>query len=850
LPRNEQLFPLKNFKGINRRDGAEKADPLEFLTTQNLWQIDKGVWSMIYGSTSDLSVAEIPGCRKITAIHRHPAAPCSKSVLYHCEPTTTPLSTPGSGGLTIAEVTSGSGTIFDSLSAVVSKKVWFCFSYCGMGTESAWDTRARPGFTPYVATPIDAWDVGGLQSFTLAANTNKLNVTHPTAFPSDVRSVNVFMAMSNASDLAANRRQLAYVGTIHSTSETLSIDVSIGPRAAAADSVVGAQFQTEAAYDANGHLPSGQYYVAVAYVVEGSQYDGLNPFVGSTNLGTPKAIQLTGNNNSIGVHYYDATGKSASGATHCYVFMGVRPHTEAPMTCVGTFRLGTTAKSLGSIDTFVIKDIPYNTNAATYRNYFRQDPHMYSAQIQLRSGFMVKKDADRPVTISEVFPSRSYWSTDGNPFLSADYLYMQLRTPFDLYFNGTTPVANPNIEEPSMVYFDGLSYIANGRDFLVTDGISISLMTEASGCVIPTAPNRLGVIKNQLVCTTAEQKGVIYGSNALAANNWSDGGTGTTLKFAILGDAFDQQAAGFGVLGYTDGIEGPRTLLAIFKKNSCWSLSSIPDAAFSINATADQLSGRVGCLAWKTITQTKVGMLFLGSDANIYLLRAGSIPFPIGGRVFPLLKHLVENDTLMKKCSAVYHDNHWKLAYPSSATSTYCDAELWADLRTEDGSPIIWVGPHAGREIGCQLVLTSEGDDHSRLGALVTSGAAARLDDPSATQNLGVDITMVLEWTLRRFNSAFNIKKYKGVLFEAYYDSLYQQQMLIEGFADSIYTQQTVELSPGDVNGEALWRDHEIYFSSDNLIGKKFKFRLTHTGKPLSISEIGIPWKPERRVTA
>lgn len=851
MSRNEQLLPLRNFKGINRRDGGERPDILEFFTAQNLWQIDKGVWSMIYGSSYDLEASDVPGCRKITAIHRHTSAPCNRAVLYHCQPTDTKLTHPGSGGLTIVEITSGSGTIFDSISAAVSKKIWLCFTYLGKGIESSWDARARPGFTPYVApTSQNAWDVGGLQSYTLAADTNTLNVSHPSSFPIDVRSVNVFMAMGDASDSAPDRRQFGYVGTLNSDQDVLSIDVSVGPRDSYDNAFTDANFQVEGRFDADGNLPAGQYFVALAWVAEAEPYDESIPGLFFTVLSAAKPVQLTGNANAIGINHFETLAKSADGATHCYAFIGVKSHTEGPMTCVGTFRVSSTAQSSGSIDRMVVKNIPYNTNASSYLDHFYNAPRMYAAENKTRTGFIVKKDPDRPVNVSEVFASRSYWSVAADPANSADYLYMQIRTIYDLYFNGTTPPSNPNIEDPSIVYFNGLSYLANGRDFLVTDGVSITRMQPKSSCVIPTAPKRLGVIKNQLVCTTAEEKGVIFASNALQGNNWSDGGTGAALRFLILGDPFEQRPASFGIFSFTSGTDGPRTLLITFKKNSTWSAQSVPDATAGVNGLADQMSGKVGNIAWRAITQTKIGMIFLGSDGNIYLIRGGGEPFPIGGRVEPLLKHLSKNDELMKMCTSVYHDGHWKLAYPSTPTSTYCDAEIWGDLRTEDGSPIVWYGPHVGREIGCQLVLDKEGDNDSRIGAMVSTAGTARLDDPSEYQNLGADITMILEWTLRTLSSEWNIKRWKGVFINAYYDSLYNQDLRVEGFADKIYTQTTHRLCAADENGEAAWMDHELYFSSDNLIGKRFKFKLTHTGRPLSLSAIALPWKPERRVSA
>lgn len=844
MPRNDQLVALRNFKGLNLADGAERADLMEFVSTQNLWQLDKGVWSMIYGASYELNTTQIPGCRRVTAIHRHPGAPCSRARLYHCLPDATPLPTPSTQVLTITENTSGAGQIFLT-GAPVSLQVRFCFSYIGMGVESVWDTQAKAGFDP---TKTNAWDQPGLQTYTLASATNNLTVSHASAFPSGVRAVNVFMAVGNSFD--ATLWQLTYMGTLKSTTDTLLINSSLS--AGGVDDPTDANVQAEAHYDSDGKIPVGQYFVAVAHLGQGIPYSEIiEPTPTSfTNISDAVAVQVDGINNCIGVGYWLAGAVSANGATHAYCLVGVKSHTDGPMTVVGTFRIGSAALAAGDIKDFLIKEIPYNTNASHFQGKFNVAPKMWHQPILNRCGFMVKQDIDRPVSISEVFPSRSVIVTNhlSSVDLHEDLPTLRIATNFDLDYLGAAETTIPGIIDPSLAYLNGLSYMGNGSDFMVTDGISLTQMQAKSGCVIPSGPNRLGVIKGQLVCTTSQQRGVIYGSNAEDPTNWSDGGTGAAIRFAVIGDAFQQAGAGFGVFSYTSGTEGPRTLLIAFVKNSTWSTPNLPDATSGTPANFDQLSGKVGSIAWRTIVQTKIGMIFLGSDGNVYLLKGGGEPFPIGRRIKPLLEHLTKDDSLMQMCSAVYHGDHWKLAYPSTPTSTYCDAEIWADLRTEDGTPIVWVGPHTGRKIACQIVLDGELDDQSRLAALADVGAIAKLDDKNEYQYLGVDQTAVLEWTLRRMGAEWNVKRWKGVFVEAFYDSTYQQNLLIEGFADDTYTQMNALLCQGDVNGEPRWRDHALYFAKDNLIGKRFQFRLTHSGRPLKISAVAIPWKPERRV--
>ncbi len=856
MPRNEILSVVRDFLGINRRDGAARASDREFLTIQNFFRKEKGVLYKRFGSTDDLQASDVPGCDRITAIQRHPVYPCPKSVLYHCTPTSTAITHPGSTGLTITEVTSASGTIFDAASAA-SRVVHFCYSYIGMGVESSWDARARAGYISYSGSDINAWDQLGLETWVLAASTNTLQVSHPSAFPSDVRAVNVFMSIGDPTD-GANRRNLVYVGTLKSTSDVLDVDVSIGAAAARADSFTAGNFQVEARYDSTGDFPPGTYYVSLAWVADGEAQTQLGlGFNASLTLCAAKSVTLNESSNAIGVHYYEATGASTNGATHCYAFVGVKDEKSGVMTCVGAFRIGTVSKVSGLIDTLVIKKVPYNTNAQTAVDStgttasFIHVPHQLDSTLQIRHGFVVKKDSDRPISVSEVFPSRSNFSWDsptvGN---TLDPFYLLIRTPEDRLANNAAAYVNPNVGIPSLAYFNGSSYFANGRDFLNTDGIGMAKMAPKNGCVIPTNPTFLFTFKDQLVCGTIDNKNVIYGSNALQANNWSDGGTGTNYRFAVLGDPFEGSLTAASVFAFTTGTDGPRAFLVGFKKNSCWSLTNVPDSTSGINAQADQMSGRVGCLAGRTIVQTKLGLLFLGSDGDIYMIRGSGEPLPIGSKIKPLLKHLAQDDTLMKMCVAVYHDNFYKLAYPSSAASTYNDAQLWADLRTEDGNGIQWDGPHTGINIGCQIALVSDNDSGDRIAGLADAAGSAKLDDESTYQDLGTDISSVLEWTVRRFNAEFNYKKYKGVFLEAFYDTTDAQSVLVEGFSDLEYAQRNLTLSTGDAaSGEAAWRRHILYFQDDNLVGSDFKFKITHDDNTqFTLSAVGVALKPERRL--
>lgn len=858
MPKADEIFVLRDFLGVNRRDGGERASDREFLTIQNFFRKEKGLLYKRFGSTYDLAAADVPGCDRITSLHRHPVYPCPKAILYHCTPTSTPITHPGATGLTIAEVVTGVGTIFDAAPAA-SRVVHLCYSYIGMGVESSWDTRTRPLFIPAGASDINAWDQLGLQTFVLALATNELDVSHPAAFPADVRAVNVFMSIGDPTD-GANRRQLVYVGTLQSPADTLRINQSIGVAATRTDVFTDSNFQVEARYEAGGEFPPGQYYVALAWVSDGEPQPSLINLVSSfsvfSRLSNAKIVTINNQANSIGISHWEAGAVSANGATHVYAFVGVKDSQSGIMTHVGSFRVQAAAKITGSIDTLVVTQAPYNKNAQSnmgsggVNGGFINVPHQNNDVLGIRHGFIVKKDSDRPVLVSEVFPSRSDFSFLANTVGALEPFYLLIRTENDRLANNAAATPNSNVVIPSQVYFQGASYFANGRNFLYIDGIGAGRMTAKNTCVIPDNPILLFVSKSQLITVTAEDKNVLLGSNALEANNFSDGGTGAAFRFAILGDPFEGKITAASVFAFTTGTDGPRSFIVSFKKGSCWTLTDIPDATAGINAQADQLSGSVGTIAPRTIVQTKLGLLFLGSDGDIYMIRGSGEPLPIGSRVKEIFKHLVENETLMKMCTAVLHGNFYKISYPGSSASTYADTQIWADLRTEDGAGIQWDGPHVGVNIGCQLVLDRDEDDGSRIAGLSSAAGAALLDDESTYQDLGVNVESILEWTRRRFRSEFNFKKFRGLFLEAFYDTTDAQSVKVEGFSDAEYALIEKQLSLGDaVSGEPLWRRHVMYFVDDNLIGSDFKFRITHNDNTqFTLAAIGVPFKPERRL--
>lgn len=844
---------IRDLLGVNRRDGGERASDREFYAIQNLYRKEKGELTKRHGTSHDLHPNNVPGCERITAISRHPSNPCPNAVLYHCTPDSTQLVSP-TADLVLIEETASDGEIFDCANPA-SLELRFAYTFVGKGVESSWDTRSKAGFVDVVGT--DAWDQDGLQTITLSSATNKVRVIYPTAFPDGVRAVNVFMSYGNASDTSTNRTNLVYVGTMYSNGDHLIVNSSTGPGATFDDPFVEDDIEASAEFVEGAAIPPGQYYIALAWIADrGANYqDTIQSGEAYMYLSEGTPVQVTPDKNAIKVNFHTVNGTSdtVNGATHAYVFLGTRPPKDGPMACIGTLRAGTTGST--PYPEFQITDIPVNCNAQSIpfgtTAVFDNSCRMFAGENKARHGFIVKKDPDRSVLVSEVFISRTYFYLNASP--GYDNILL-IRTPLDRVFSGLLASdfdnVGANTNDPSIAYHNGFSFFANGYNFLMTDGFSLCRVPTKDGCAVPEYLRYVIGFKNQLIGISRLNENLAYGSNALEYNNWSEGGSGTDLKFLIIGDGFEGKVTAAGVFASTTGVNDLRSMLVFFKKSSTHMYTNIPDKASGINAQAEQSSGRVGCIAPKSIIQTRSGLVFLGSDGDIYIIRGAGEPVPIGGRIKPLFAHLVENESLMKLVSASFHKNFVKISYPSSADSTYNDAQIWGDFRTEEGVPIAWDGPHTGINVGVQEVLIGTGDTETRIGARSDAAGSVVLDDEDSSLDLTAPIVSFVEWNRRKLKAELNWKRFMAIAADISWNSGEDHTLLFELWSGREYTQKSVTVSTASADfAEQVYDTIVSFIGDDNLVGRDLKFRITHTGgQNFTLSAVGITYKPERRM--
>lgn len=868
MPSKDVPFLIDNFLGINRRDGADLISNREFETLQNWIHTTKGLLFKRYGSTADLSASDLLHAYRVNGLWRHYSVGDDRFTLYHCKPDNTTEASP-TQDMTLTEVSGG-----DLFNGGAVETLRFAYSWVGKGGESSYNSQNRAGYVSAAGT--HAWDQVGHQSITLSANTKAVQVTMPT-FPSWVTSANIFMARGSSTELV-------YVGSVYTSGGSLTVKHYIGPSAAYADATPTVSLTP--AYDAAGNLKTGvTYYVSVAWIVNTDQTENPSGTVPSTFTKLSDAVSVSmqqssfvATQNAIQV-IAAGTYPSTNGAAALYVFIGLKSEKDHPMMYVGSIKSG---------ETLTIKDIPVGGNAASHpcnlagasdtAAYFMgRTWEVNHTANKFRPGFMLRKDQNG--TVKEVLISRSAVATQSiinfgimgagnnvNPFTNSVFdPYLRnnyIHTGHDYDSSGSLITSYKVPTDPIFTSLLGLTYWCDGVTVpYQTDGYTVGVMIEKFGTILPGVCRSISRYKDGLVYLVPGSNQV-FGSNALQPRNFASGGTGTSLRFVTAGDPYGDGVACGGTWSYGSQSDGPQSWYVAFKKSSCWAIRNIPDLSSGVPYTMEELSGRVGCIAPKSVVSTPIGTMFLGQDGIYYLIRGIGDPLPVGQKISPVFQHLIGDDDLMGMVTAVYHHPFLKVSYPSTSDSTYNDAQIYVDLRTQDGQPLVWSGPHTGINVGGQIVLSGDGDDNSRLCVLGDALGTAKLDDESTFQDLGTTISSVATWKTTRFGAPAHNKRIMGMIFDAYYDTAYTHELLLQGYSGEDYSQVRKQLSNGgavwdssnwdvSVLGLAAYQSVPMMFGDSNLVGRTFKWSLTHANNAqMVLASALIDYKPERRLLA
>lgn len=888
-------FPIKNFLGLNVRDAGDRIRDNEFTQLQNVYQPQRGTLSLRFGTTDYGSGKSIPLANRISGIWRHYTPLGDKTTLYHCEPDTN-LLPDNTSDLVLTEVLDGLGYIYGGSLTITTLR--FCYSWIGAGLEQTYNSKNRSGFPS--SFPVNAWDNPAHQTIFPVGLLSTIQVTVPT-FPAGVRGANIFMSRGTST-------QMTFMGTVTASGGSLMVRSFTGPLTSASDPM-GSDFAVIGA-KTGGSLQPGTYYVVPYWIADYGNEEGIPSPDNAPAFTTPatliKQVAVLPGQDSI-VVTAPSSPSSPNSARAIYVFISSQDPRLHSASWVGNINIGGSS-TYGSIPSTNAQTIPFlmaTDNPAIYPLFFRGVNDQYvgtnnvqtGGRQQVRAGFLLADDGTG--SLREVFPSRTLFAfawqgynpfIPGDPFSGTNPATFQAwvqspKTANDRYMlpsdsGFTQPYSySKTINDPQFCYALGMSYFVNGGDIpWQTDGqtlCQIGKVLATTGTILPPAPSFIQSYQDGLVTSGGDQRNQVYGSNAAAPNNWATGGDGTLLRFVTVGDADGTGVTASGIFTpATEATSNPNSYLVNFKKNGCWMISNIPDPILSTLAgnvlgqaptPMIQISGRVGCTAYRTVVNTPLGLVFLAQDANVYMINSVSEPRRIGTKVQNDLIHLVPNDSWMRQCTAVYHDNHLKISYPSPAATLSSpvvnDSQLWLDLRTEDGDPTIWAGPHVGIGIAAQIVQAGETDDLSRIGVNSSTGWAIKLDDTSTLQDLGSNIIPIIKSKLYRFNAETRIKRYFGAYLDIFLDSGFKNTLLFTALADEFYGRVPRDVFPGqgatwDVSkwdgsayADQMFFGISMLLGQTNLIGRTFQWTLTHEqgGVPFALESVVLLMSPERR---
>jgi len=270
-------------------------------------------------------------------------------------------------------------------------------------------------------------------------------------------------------------------------------------------------------------------------------------------------------------------------------------------------------------------------------------------------------------------------------------------------------------------------------------------------------------------------------------NSWS-GADGEIFNFGYKdGDPIT------GLVSYFDN-------LIVFKHNSIWFLSG--DNAQNWFEKKNQKS--VGCVAPKSIVSTPYGILFYGSDNQIYLFNMESL-IPVSYNIQPVLD-LVPT-SMRDKAAGIYYDHYYRLATAKSG-SGYNDIELLLDTYQLSQQKTTWWF-NDGRNINAYIKYDGQGDNNTLYYCDSNAGYMRAID--SGITDYSNSITMEYQTKYFNFGSVHLQKSYDRFLVNVTEGVGDYNISFIKNVDDEYIKEYTISSGSGSGvyadTGGALWDD-------------------------------------------
>lgn len=391
--------------------------------------------------------------------------------------------------------------------------------------------------------------------------------------------------------------------------------------------------------------------------------------------------------------------------------------------------------------------------------------------------------------------------------------------------------------------------------YLITDGVIAGQVVFDFGTTPLPKSSYITAFQESIIAgggsASSEAYNRIYCSNAYNPANFSDIGTGTNLAFVGLETA-GEPIMGMGIFSITTADSGTNTQLLVGSKTKLFKMNSVPESADFGSAFLDQLSNKVGLASHWTLVNTDIGTIITGLD-DVYLIRDSGEPSPIGQDIADFISppdKITGIDT--SYWNAVFHDNHYKLAYSEPGESAPTK-ELWLNLRkmkANKGKPS-WYGPHTGRTVSYSIIddPLAQSELSKRIIVNVDADSNNYADDPAYFTDFGANIPTVFEKEFVGNGGEFANKKLVRFQIRGRVSS--QINAIAKWYADGpLVETQVVQMIPKVNMTDILAQYTQVFpfFPSGRVRGRTLKLRLeTETQERFGISGLLIGARAERR---
>lgn len=391
--------------------------------------------------------------------------------------------------------------------------------------------------------------------------------------------------------------------------------------------------------------------------------------------------------------------------------------------------------------------------------------------------------------------------------------------------------------------------------YLITDGVIAGQVVFDFGTTPLPKSSYITAFQESIIAgggsASSEAYNRVYCSNAYNPANFSDIGTGTNLAFVGLETA-GEPIMGMGIFSITTADSGTSTQLLVGSKTKLFKMNSIPESADFGSAFLDQLSNKVGLASHWTLVNTDIGTIITGLD-DVYLIRDSGEPSPIGQDIADFISPPDKTTGIdTSYWNAVFHDNHYKLAYSEPGESAPTK-ELWLNLRkmkANKGKPS-WYGPHTGRTVSYSIIddPLAQSELSKRIIVNVDADSNNYADDPAYFTDFGANIPTVFEKEFVGNGGEFANKKLVRFQIRGRVSS--QINAIAKWYADGpLVETQVVQMIPKVNMTDILAQYTQVFpfFPSGRVRGRTLKLRLeTETQERFGISGLLIGARAERR---